>query len=108
MAKPRREGYLLIDNLYSPGVTADLVLASGTNAPVVGADTIFESATVTCLHCNTIVILNPNRKRARGYCAKCDGYVCDNPACGLECRSFDKLLDTLQEQATRNLNLGSY
>lgn len=92
----RREGYLLIDNLYSPGVTAEMVHASGKAAPAVGADTIWESATVTCCHCGAVVILNPDRKRPRGYCAKCDAYHCDNPACGNECRPFDKFLDVMQ------------
>lgn len=101
MPIPRREGYLLIDNLYSPGVTADLVHASGKDAPIVGPDEKFESATVTCLHCGVVVILNPDRKRPRGYCAKCDGYVCDKASCGVECRPFAKLIDELQEKYSR-------
>lgn len=104
MPKPRREGYLLIDNRDSPGVSADLLHQAGKLglAPVVPSGATFESATVTCAHCNAVVILNPNRTRPRGYCAKCDAYVCDTPACGLECRPFKKLLDELQEQASRS------
>lgn len=78
------EGYLLIDNRDAPG------------SPGVPAGAVFESATITCLHCNGVVVLNPNRKRPRGYCAKCGGYVCDTPACGLECRPFQKLIDQLR------------
>ena len=102
MASLRRfEGELLIDNRFSPGVTADFVRRSGKEAPVVGEGALYESATITCAHCGTIVILNPARTRARGYCRKCDKYVCDNPGCSVECRPFEKLIDTLQEQAFR-------
>lgn len=108
MPTPRREGYLLIDNLYSPGVSAEFIHKSGIDAPIVGADTKWESATVTCCHCNTVVILNPDRKRPRGYCAKCDAYCCDRPECAIDCRPFEKLIDNLQEAAARNSILGSY
>ena len=103
MPKRRREGYLLIDNRYSPGVSAEFVHASGMDAPVVGAGATFESATMTCCHCNAVVVLNPLRTRPRGYCAKCDQYVCDNAGCGLECRPFAKLLDDAYDLASRNL-----
>ena len=95
----RQEGYLLIDNRFGPGVSEEFIRASGKHAPVVKEGQLYESATVTCSHCNAIVILNPDRTRERGYCRKCDSYICDNPGCSMECRNFDKLLDTLQEQA---------
>jgi hypothetical protein len=104
MSKPRREGYLLIDHRYSPGVTEEFVRNSGVEGgTAVPGGVTFESATVTCLHCNGVVILSPTRKRPRGYCARCDGYVCDRPACGLECRSFEKLVDKLQEQYAKHV-----
>lgn len=93
MPKNRREGYLLIDNRYGPGVSAEFIHASGLPAPIVGPGVTFESATVTCCHCNAVVVLNPNRTRPRGYCASCDQYVCDSPACGLECHPFQRKLD---------------
>lgn len=76
----QREGELFIDNRLSGG-------------------SLFESATVTCAHCHKVVVLNPDRTRARGYCRKCDQYVCDNPGCNAECTPMDKILDTLQEKA---------
>lgn len=103
MPKPRREGYLLIDNRNSPGVTPEFVHASGQPAPVVMAGETFESATVTCAHCNTIVILNPDRTRPRNYCPKCDQYICDSPVCGLECNPFARLIDNLLDQASREI-----
>lgn len=99
--KPRREGYLLIDHTFSPGVTPEQLHAAGAQGPAVGKDRKGEFATVTCLHCGTVVILNPMRTRSRGYCARCDGYVCDNPACGMECRPLEKVFDFVQDQNAR-------
>lgn len=98
----RHEGVLLIDHRFGPGVSAEFVRASGKDAPIVKEGAVYESATVTCAHCNTVVVLNPARTRPRAYCRKCDKYVCDNPGCATECRPFEKLIDTLQERAHRN------
>lgn len=101
-----REGYLLIDHTNSPGVSADFVYQSGLNAPVVGAGTSFESATMTCSHCNGVVILNPNRTRERGFCFKCNHYICDSPTCNRDCRPFRQLIDMTQERAFKELGNG--
>lgn len=93
----RHEGYLLIDNRFGPGVSAEFIRASGKDAPVVPEGRMFESATVTCSHCHSIVVLNPGRSRPRNYCRKCDHYVCDNPACNVECMPLNDVLDSLQE-----------
>ena len=95
-----RRGYVLIDHSNSPGVSAEAVRRSGISAPAVGAGQMFESATMTCAHCNAIVILNPDRSRPRGFCRKCAHYVCDSPFCNSECRPFKRLLDDY-ERATR-------
>ncbi len=105
MSKRRQEGYLLIDHRESPGVPESMVHVDGKYFPPALKGKTFECATVTCAHCNVVVFLNPNRTRARGYCQKCDAYVCDQAGCALECRSFVKLLDTLQEQAFQSLTL---
>lgn len=47
--------------------------------------TLVELHTLTCAHCNRVVALNPARTRERGYCSKCYSYVCDTPACNLDC-----------------------
>lgn len=36
-----------------------------------------EIPTMGCGHCQTIVILNPERRRDRGWCWNCDRYLCD-------------------------------
>jgi len=95
-SKRRHEGYLLIDHRNSPGLPGAL-----------GGTGIFESATITCAHCHVVVVLNPDRSRARGYCARCDHYVCDNPGCNAECLPMNQILDELQEEAVRELQRGS-
>lgn len=46
--------------------------------------TLFEAATYTCPRCQALVIRNPDRDRARGYCRKCDHDVCDKCALQLK------------------------
>lgn len=104
--KRSHEGYLIIDHRYSPGVSEEFVRASGLHAPVVGAGETFEAATVTCSHCQTMVILNPLRARPRNYCSRCDHYICDNPACNLECLPMRKVLDDLREITFQKLGIG--
>jgi hypothetical protein len=74
-SKRSLEGYVLIDNRNSPGVPDEVVVSQGLK-PGAGRG-LFESASITCSHCEAIVVLNPDRSRSRGYCPKCDHYVCD-------------------------------
>ena len=96
-SKRSLEGYLMIDHRNSPGLTPEQV---GGFGPVVQGGELYESATNTCGHCMCEVVLNPNRTRERGYCQKCDQYLCD--ACEFvrtqtfECRDYDRRLDDLQ------------
>lgn len=70
----RQEGYFLRDERLSGGRMQEL-------------------PTITCSHCNCVVILNPQRTRDRGYCAKCDHYICDKAGCRLECNPTQQMLD---------------
>lgn len=100
----RHEGYMLIDNSNSPGVPDALVVAQGLPA---GSGKIkFESATFTCSHCEAVVVMNPNRQRSRGYCPKCDHYVCDNcearrAASGGECLPFKVMVEQFLNQVAK-------
>lgn len=85
-----KEGYLHIDHRASPGTKE---IPGGSQ---------FESATATCAHCNTVVILNPNRSRPRGYCRKCDDYICDQCQAG-DCYSFNQRLDDKLKQIYRKI-----
>lgn len=89
----RQEGYLLIDHRASPGLPPS---AEPTHVP---GGALFESATVTCAHCHRIIVLNPDRSRARHYCPKCDHYVCDTVACVVTCDPMQAQFDRLERQA---------
>jgi len=98
----RHEGYLLIDHKDSPGVPDSVIHAmAAIGKPTVGskAGETYESATVTCAHCQAQVVLNPNRQRPRHYCPKCDHYVCDTPACATECRPYLKVVEAAMKPA---------
>lgn len=89
-----REGYLLIDHRYSPGL--------GPHGTQRGADTVIEAPTYTCSHCQRVVILNPSRTRERAYCPKCSHLICDECeaariAAGWACRSFNEIADEIME-----------
>ncbi len=97
-------GYLEIDHTNSPGLTfADVAHVPGAFA--VGEGQRLERDVVTCSHCQRGVLLEPLRVRSRGYCPKCDHYVCDS--CEAirertgECVPMLKVLDIVQEHAAR-------
>lgn len=74
----RREGYLQSDHRHAPGVPADLPRPrNGAQAVPAVAGQCFESATYTCHHCASLVVVGPTRTRALNYCPACDHYICD-------------------------------
>jgi hypothetical protein len=87
MSKRRHEGYLIVDHRASPG-----------NA-LAGEGQVYETPTVTCSHCGSVVILSPTRTRPRHYCFKCDHYVCDKAVCILECRPWMKIIEAAEREA---------
>lgn len=96
-SKRSLEGELVIDHRVSPGLTpADL---DGFGSPAVPGGTLYESPLITCGHCRATVILNPDRSRDRGYCPKCDHYVCDEceaiRAQTFECVEYERRVDNL-------------
>lgn len=93
-------GYLVIDHTNSPGLTpADV--AHVPNAVAVPGGKFLERDVLRCTHCERAIVLNPLRIRDRGYCPKCDHYVCDG--CETirvktgECVPMRKLVDQAQE-----------
>ena len=86
-----KEGELIIDHRASPGLAH----------PRLGEGSIYQSATATCAHCNTIVVLRPERSRERGYCRKCNDYICDACVAEKECNPFTKQLDDELENVHR-------
>jgi Zn-finger nucleic acid-binding protein len=83
----KRESYLMVDHRASPGVPEDFYRNIGFNMPAVPEGTMLEAAVLVCLHCQQHAIMNPRRTRERGYCPKCDGYICD--ICSLNARAAD-------------------
>lgn len=88
-SKRSQEGYLQIDHRAGDGTRR------------VPGGTQLETATITCCHCGSIYVLNPQRTRERGHCRKCDAYVCDRPGCNADCAPLAKRIDLLQEAAFR-------
>lgn len=97
-------GYLQIDHTDSPGLTpADVAHVPG--APVVPGGAVLERDILTCSHCQRGIVLQPLRVRDRGYCNKCDHYICDG--CETirvkvgECVPMAKVLDVTQNTASK-------
>lgn len=74
-------GTLLVDNTVSGGQR-------------------LEYDTLTCAHCNSVVVLNPARTRERGFCFSCNAYVCDDKRCAEGCYSMQRCLDLVLADPT--------
>lgn len=70
-----------------------------------------EIPTFTCTHCETVVIMNPERTRERYRCRGCNHLLCDNcasvRAAGGKCVTFRQIADEYQEAAERGLPASS-
>ena len=96
-SRERHDGYLLLDHRACfgevPTPTAEQI---GMNPAETRIGALFEAATMCCAHCSGLVVLNPERKRARALCHSCDKYICDvckaaSTAPGYVHRSFEQL-----------------
>ena len=52
-----------------------------------------ELTTLTCAHCNRVVVLNPERTRERSHCWRCNAYVCDSVGCNAECNPIQESVE---------------
>jgi hypothetical protein len=106
----RHEGYLLVDNRDNPGLPEEVAHAMAPDLPPHFLSGLFEAPTVTCSHCQTVVVLNPDRQRERPFCRKCNHYICD--ACGIalaqtqECKPWIAVIEEVQEAAVRQQQSG--
>lgn len=71
------EGYLFVDHRNSPGIPEAAALKMGLDPSAVREGKVYEAATLRCVHCPSVFIMNPLRTRERGYCPKCNGFICD-------------------------------
>ncbi len=108
-SKRSDEGLLMIDHRNSPGVP-DHWMPNAKEMPPRSGQGLFEVPTYTCSHCPQVVVMNPLRRRPRGYCRKCDAYICDRCngilAATKECKPYEQVLDELQEKGLKEQNHG--
>ena len=110
------EGYMEVDHRESPGFTADQAVATGWRriASQVGKGQRAQVPTAICGHtragflCEAMVILNPMRTRDRGFCPKCQSYLCDQcelerRLSGGECKAKARLIDEHMDKAAKGL-----
>lgn len=98
-------GHVMIDHRASPGITEDFIRSCGKDPAdflVVGEGKMLEADTLTCSHCQRVVVLSPTRKRERARCAKCSRYICDfceaHRVQTGECLMMRKQMEILQEE----------
>lgn len=97
-SKRSLEGLLTVDHRQAEaGISGDIP---------VGAGQMKEMPTITCSHCQRVVIVNSMRTRERGYCPKCDHYVCDEcetvrVATGGACKTWKQIMDEADEAVIR-------
>jgi hypothetical protein len=101
ITKRSREGELLVDHRAGPGLPPDFWARVGLQGFVTPGGAVAEVPTMTCAHCNAVVVMNMLRTRPRGWCRKCDAYVCDSPSCNHECKPFAEILDEAERAAYR-------
>jgi NAD-dependent SIR2 family protein deacetylase len=108
--KSQREGYLFVDHRASPGLDPTIARRMGYAPETVAEGKMFETATLTCQHCGSVFIKNPERTRPRENCAKCGNlYVCDY--CSAEMlrpdyihRPMTRKIDETLNAAAKNLD----
>jgi hypothetical protein len=89
-------GYLIIDHTNSPGINPnDIPARLRAITPIIPEGKVFEADIQFCTHCQRSIILRPDRERPRGYCQKCDHYICDT-CIGSDCYSIKKFMDIVE------------
>lgn len=59
-----------------------------------------ESDTITCSHCNCIVVVM--KDKPGGFCIKCSGLICDSCVDVGKCRPFEKWLDKVEKNLDKD------
>lgn len=68
---------------------------------VTGVDGTERYETITCGHCNCVVVMKPDADPATlgGYCQCCMKNTCNKPRCNASCRPFEKRLEAFERRA---------
>lgn len=98
-SKRSNEGYLFVDHRASPGLPEDIARLCGYQPEHVREGRVYEAPTLGCAHCGAHVMMNPDRKRERGWCWKCDKYICDACSAAMKAgcvhRSIEEIADLI-------------
>lgn len=77
------------------------------SAPMPGVQDLVEVPTYTCTHCESVVVMNPNRVRPRYTCRGCSHMICDSCGskreAGAPCRTFAQLIDEFLEKQEKQV-----
>jgi len=97
-SRARQHGVLEIDHSASPETLA------------VPEEQKAVFRTSTCSHCGAVVVQNPQRQRERGYCPKCDHFICEacvavRHATGGDCKTLRQVFEEMQEKAFKGKGL---
>jgi hypothetical protein len=104
------EGYLMVDHRAGPGLPEDMARAAGYDPKQCVGGRMFEAKTMTCSHCNAVVVLKVSPILPRHYCGKCDHYICQG--CGFLAEQpgyqhvpFQQVIDVTLDLASRGVDL---
>lgn len=64
------------------------------------------ASTIMCRHCQQHFMVRVGSGIKRGWCHRCGGPTCGRPECETRCYPFEKWLDDVERQATREARLG--
>lgn len=104
----KKPGYLIVDHRASPGLPEELAQRAGYDPLLCREGRTFEADTQTCSHCKTVVVMNPERVRARAHCWQCNHYICDSCAFKMTLSGyvhvpFAKLVDVAKDCEVRGV-----
>lgn len=78
----------MLDHSASPGIPEAVARRLGLNPKEVSEGKTSEQVTLACSHCPNAWVARPERIRDRGYCRKCDHYICDTCATAMKAAGY--------------------
>ena len=64
---------------------------------------VHEEDTRQCRHCGQHVQVQPGSGKTRGYCHRCDGFICGKRECVMRCRPLERWIDEVERNYLRSL-----